>query len=444
MVLTFSLMAQIIQAPRGTQDILPDDQKYFRFVEQIVATRAAAFGYERIDTPIFEEERLFTRGLGEATDVVEKEMFAVQRRTSQRKESDADSAEKQFVLRPENTAGVVRAYLENGMASWPQPVKLWYLGPQFRADRPQKGRLRQFTQFGYEVLGDDDPATDALVILLTKLIFDDLKLSKDLVIEVNTLGGRDCRTKVVKTIKEYFGRYETQLCNDCQRRLQTNPLRLLDCKEKGCERIKQGAPQLPDIVCPADRKHFQTVLNYLDAAGVTYDLNPFLVRGFDYYTRTTFEVREKSDTTRQASLGGGGRYDNLIELYGGQSTPAIGFSGGVERIVEKLKSKRVKVPEMKKPQIMVISIGEAAKKQALKVLAELSTKGLAVTMAPAKESLKAQLRLADKLGIRVVLIIGQKEVYDKTAIVRTMADGTQQSVRIGDLPQTLNRALTGS
>lgn len=437
-------MAQPIQAPRGTQDVLPDDQKYFRFIEQIVATRAAAFGYDRIDTPMFEEERLFTRGLGEATDVVEKEMFSVSRANNEEQSNDNEEPSKNYVLRPENTAGVVRAYIENGMASWPQPVKLWYAGPQFRADRPQKGRLRQFTQFGYEVLGDDDPATDALVILLTKLIFDDLGLSKDLVIEINTLGGRDCRTKVVKTIKEYFGSYETQLCDDCKRRLQTNPLRLLDCKEAGCELIKQGAPQLPDIVCQADRKHFQTVLNYLDAAGVTYDLNPFLVRGFDYYTRTTFEVREQSDTTRQSSLGGGGRYDNLIELYGGAKTPAIGFSGGVERIVEKLKSKGITVPEAAKPQVMVISIGEAAKKQALKVVSELSAQNLAVTMAPAKESLKAQLRLADKLGITVVLIIGQKEVYDKTAIVRTMADGTQESVRIGELPQALERTLTGS
>ncbi|MBI3260838.1 histidine--tRNA ligase [Candidatus Berkelbacteria bacterium] len=384
---------------------------------------------------MFEEEGLFVRGLGEATDVVEKEMFQVSRIKQDSEE------EKRFALRPENTAGVVRAYIENGMASWPQPVKLWYAGPQFRADRPQKGRLRQFTQFGYEVLGDDDPATDALVILLTKLIFDDLKLSKDLVIEVNTLGGRDCRSKVVKTIKEYFTKYESQLCDDCKRRLQTNPLRLLDCKEAGCERIKQGAPQLPDIVCPADRKHFQTVLNYLDAAGVTYDLNPFLVRGFDYYTRTTFEVREQSDTTRQSSLGGGGRYDNLIETYGGAKTPAIGFSGGVERIVEKLKSKQVAVPEPAKPQAMVISIGEAAKKQAIKVVADLSAGGVAVTMAPAKESLKAQLRLADKLVIALAIIIGQKEVYDRSAIVRVLDAGTQEIVKLEKLASILKEKL---
>ncbi|MBI3495243.1 histidine--tRNA ligase, partial [Candidatus Berkelbacteria bacterium] len=376
---------------------------------------------------------VFVRALGEGTDVVEKEMFQVSRFKG--------AEDTKYSLRPENTAGIVRSFIEQGMSSWPQPVKLWYFGPQFRADRPQKGRMRQFTQFGYEVLGDDDPATDALTILLTKFIFDDCKLGNDIVFEINTIGSMESRADVVKAIKTYYQKQQSKLCDDCKRRLKTNPLRLLDCKEDSCQPIKQNAPKIPELVSESDKKHFKEVLEYLDVLGIAYELNPYLVRGFDYYTRTTFEVRDKSDTGRQSSLGGGGRYDGLVELYSGPKTPAIGFSGGVERILAKLQEKEIMAPEQPKPDTLIVALGQVAKKEALKVLKELAQAGMSVTIAPSKESLKSQLRLADTLGVTVALVIGEQEVRDGTIMVRNMVTGSQKTVKSGILLPTLRKAL---
>lgn len=427
-------MKQIIQKPRGTKDILPEEQKYWRFVENTVAKRCEAFDFGKITTPMFEKVSLFTRGIGEATDIVEKEMYEVSRlghSDNQREEND------QLVLRPEFTGSVMRSYLEKGMQTWPQPVKLYSFGPVFRYDRPQKGRYREFWQFNYEVTGDDKPLTDAVVILLTWQIFSDLGLKEDIIIDINSVGCKTCRPRIKKSLTGYYKKYENALCEDCQRRLLVNPLRLLDCKEKQCQKITKGAPQIIDKICKECRVHFKEVLERLDDAEIPYDLNPYLMRGLDYYTRTTFEVRDLSDETRQSSLAGGGRYDNLIELLGGKPTPSIGLAGGVERIIEKIKDKKIQIPEYKKTEIFVIQIGEQAKGIGLKIISNLGEKGFAVSCALGKASLKAQLKSANRAGATLALIIGQREVYDKTIIVKNMIEGVQETININDLEKII-------
>jgi histidyl-tRNA synthetase len=425
---------EIIQKPRGTKDILPDDEKYWRFIENTISKRCQAFDFGKIETPMFESSKLYTRAIGENTDIVEKEMYEV-RRLVQNIEKDGN--DETLVLRPEFTAGIVRAYIEKGMFVWPQPVKLYSFGPVFRYDRPQKGRYRQFNQFNLEVLGNADPLTDVVLLLLTWQIFSDLGLKDEIVIEVNSIGCKNCRSKIKKTLINYFKQYKSQLCEDCQRRLENNPLRVLDCKKEACANIATGAPQIIDLICVECKDHFKQVLEGLDDLEIPYDLNPKLVRGLDYYTRTTFEIRDIRDESRQSSLAGGGRYDNLVELYGGKNTPAIGIAGGVERIIEKIKEVDVKIPEFKKSDIFIVQIGESAKKIALKLIYDLGEKGFSTSCSLGRESLKSQLKAADKTGAKLTLIIGQREVFDKSVIIKNMAEGSQETIEIDDLDKVL-------
>lgn len=432
-------MAELMQAPRGTQDILPDDQPYWRFIEKTVEKKLENAGFGRIDTPLFEYQHVFLRSLGEGTDIVQKEMFGVQRLSEEK--SDDEDAKSKYILRPENTASIVRAYLENGMSTWPQPVKLWYFGPMFRYDRPQKGRFRQFGQWGFEIFGDDDPATDALTIMLVWNIFETLKLSKDLVIEINTLGDKTCRPKIRKTLVSYFEKYSSNLSSDARRQLKINPLRILDSKNPQDQEIIAGAPQIIDYVCDNCKRNFQLVLEYLDELKVPYDLTPRLVRGLDYYTGTTFEVRQKDDTYRQSSLGGGGRYNELVAQMGGKATPGIGFAAGIERIVETLKEKQIKTPQGTAPQVYLIQIGQTAKKKSLQLFNDLQNMGFRVTAAFSKDSLKAQLRNADRLNARLALIIGQREAFDNDVIVKDLREGAQETVKIARLETVLRKKL---
>lgn len=431
-------MAEIIQKPRGTKDILPDEQKYWQFVEKIVERRCRALEFGKIETPIFEYAKLFSRGIGETTDIVEKEMFEVKR---YKNISTQDEENDQMVLRPEFTASVVRAYIEKGMHVWPQPVKLFSFGPVFRYERPQKGRYRQLWQFNLEVLGSDQPLTDVVVLLLIWQIFTDLGINDSIIIEINSIGCKTCRPKMRKNLINYLSPYNNALCGDCQRRLQTNPLRILDCKEENCQKIVQGAPQLIDMLCTECKSHFKAVLEELDDLNIPYDLNSRLVRGLDYYTRTTFEVVDISDVARQSVLGGGGRYDNLVELYGGKSTPAIGFAGGVERIIEKIKERGVKIPEIRKTDIYMVQIGDKAKKLALKLICELGKAGLAVSCSFGKDSLKSQLKAADKSEAKLTIIIGQREVLDQTVIIKDMFEGCQETIEINELQNYLFNKL---
>lgn len=435
-------MKMQLQKPRGTRDILPEEQKYWRFIEDIVDKRCGAFGFGKIETPIMENKELYAKGIGQATDIVEKEMYSVKRFSSETANEDDDKSE--LVLRPEYTAGIVRAYLEDGMQSWPQPIKLYSFGPIFRYDRPQKGRFRQFWQFNTEVIGDSSPLTDALLILLVWQIFQDLGLKNQIVVEINSLGCKSCRNKIKKQIIDYYKKYKNALCLDCQRRLDTNPFRLLDCKELNCQKIAAGSPQIIDNLCSECKKQFMQVLEYLDELGITYDLNPRLVRGLDYYTRTTFEVRDINDKNRQSSLGGGGRYDNLVEIYGGRPTPAIGFAGGIERIIDKLKELEIDVGSPKVAEIYIIQIGEKAKRMALRLISDLGSKGFSISSAFGKDTLKSQLRTASKNKARIALIIGQREALDKSVIVRDMMEASQETVDLKDLETLLIKKLRSS
>ena len=431
-------MKQPIQKPRGTKDILPEEQKYWRFVENIVTKRCEAFDFGKITVPTFENVALFTRGIGEVTDIVEKEMFEVKRLGLPENQIEEKN---RLVLRPEFTGSIMRSYIEKGMQTWPQPVKLYSFGPVFRYDRPQKGRYREFWQFNYEVIGDDQPLTDAIVILLAWQIFTDLGLKDDVIIDINSVGCKLCRPKIKKSLTDYYKKFENALCSNCTRRLILNPLRLLDCKEEQCQKITKGAPHIIDMICKECKNHFKQVLERLDDAEIPYDLNPYLVRGLDYYTRTTFEVRDITDDGRQSSLAGGGRYDNLIEILGGKSTPSIGIAGGIDRIIEKIKEKNVIIPQVAKTEIFIIQIGNNAKSIALKLIVSLGEKGFSVSCAFGKTSLKAQLKSANRAGATIALIIGQREVYDKSIIIKDMKEGIQETVKMDELEKVVFNKL---
>jgi len=427
-----------IQKPRGTKDILPEEQKFWQYIFDKIEKYAKSYNFNRLETPIIEFKDLFTHSIGEGTDIVEKEMYEVSRFNKTLIEEDDKD---QMVLRPEYTAGIIRAYIENGMQSLPQPVKLFSCGPVFRYDRPQKGRYRQFWQFNLEIISDASPLTDTLLILLIWQIFQDLGLKEDIVIDINSIGCKACKPKIKKKITEYYKKYLDIVCDSCKKRFVTNPLRLFDCKEEKCQKIIAGAPQIIDNLCSDCKKHFTQVLEYLDELNIPYDLNLKLVRGLDYYTRTTFEFRDLKDSGRQSSLGGGGRYDNLIESYGGRSTPAIGFAGGIERIVEKIKEKNLKISDQKGPDVYIIQIGEKAKRKALILLKSMGEKGITATCSFGKESLKAQLKEANKLKSRISLIIGQREALDNSVIIKDMEDATQETIDIKDLENILLKKL---
>lgn len=431
-------MPKIIQRPRGTQDILPIDQKYWRAIQASVEKVLTHFNFGRIETPMFESEDTFLRPIGQYSDIVEKEMYEVKRLSDSK---DPDEGNQRLVLRPEMTTAVARSFIENGLLSWPQPVKLWYFGPAFRYDRPQKGRYRQFFQYGFEIFGDASATADALVILAVWQILSELKLDHLAILEINTIGDKNCRPKIRKTLGDYFKNYTKELCADCQRRLSTNPLRILDCKTVGCQPIIDQAPTVLDLVCELCKNHFRLVLEHLDDLDIGYDLNPRLVRGLDYYTRTTFEIRAKDDERRQSSLGGGGRYDELVVMMGGQSTPGIGFAGGVERLIELMIDRGLKVADRTEPKICVVQFGQLARRKSLVLVAKLANLGYSTVAAFDKDSLNAQLKYANRMGVAYSLIIGQKEALENEVIVRNMSDGSQETVSVKKLDEVLKRKV---
>ena len=423
---------QLLQAPRGTYDALPEEQKYWRFIKKKFNKRCENFNFSRIDTPFFEYANLFTRSIGETSDIVSKEMFYLAKR---------GEGEPDLVLRPEGTAGIVRTYIEHGMQNLPKPVKLYYFGPMFRYSRPQSGRFRQFFQLGFEIFGEDDPCSDVLAILLSFSILKDLKLTSNVILEINSLGCKICQKDIRKTLTSYFNQYKEYLCPECFSRLAENPLRILDCKQQRCQSLVKSGPQIVDHLCQDCKEHLQKVLEGLDELGITYDLNPSLVRGLDYYTRTVFEFRDKADETRQSSLGGGGRYDNLVEQYGGPATPAVGFAAGVERIISKLKEYQVKIPDVKTLDVFLIQIGDKARKKVLTLVRDLTNQGFSINCSLGKDSLKSQLRSADKFGTTIALIIGQREALDDSVILRNMLTSSQQTVKINKLENILKKQL---
>ena len=427
-----------IQAPRGTKDIIKENQRYLKYINNIIYNLADKFTFNKIDTPMFEFSEIYTKGIGTNTDIINKELFAVSRQNGS---LEKDESKAPFCLRPEGTAGVVRAYIENGMQSWVQPVKLWYEGSMFRYDKPQKGRFREFRQAGFEIIGDSTEATDALVILIAWEIFNKIGLKNEIVLEINSVGCQACRVKIKKILSQYFNQNKSKLCADCKNRIKNNPLRVLDCKNTDCRVTIQKAPQILDLLDNECKKHFQGALEYLGEMEIPYDINPYLVRGLDYYTKTTFEILLKGDDKRQNSLGGGGRYDNLIELFGGQKTPAVGFALGLDRIIELLQEKKIEIPKIETPNTALIQVGERARKKSLAILKDLIQNDVSCIIAPGKDSIKSQIRLADKAKAKFALIVGQKEALDDTIIIKNLDDGAQETVKRSRLVEILRKKL---
>lgn len=404
------------QLLRGMRDTLPSEQKYWRHVYRAIDGLARSYGYERIDTPLLEETGLFVRSVGKQSDVVEKELF-----------SFIDRGGENISLRPEGTASLVRAYINHGMFSLPQPVKLYYMGPMFRYERPQAGRFRQHHQFGFEVFGDGQPVLDAEVILMAHLFYKDLGVKT--VIHINSLGCNACRPSYLAELVTYYRSKRSQICEDCKRRLSKNPLRVLDCKEPGCAALRETAPHIVDFLDDECKNHLMRVLEYLDELMVPYVLDPHLVRGLDYYTKTVFEIMLADETqTGQYALGGGGRYDNLVEQLGGRMTPACGFGIGIERAILQMKNQNIEPQDDLRPDIFLAQLGDNARRKAFLLFEELRGVGIKMAASFSKNALKAQLEAANRLGAKYTVIIGQKEVLDGTILIRDMESGMQEIV----------------
>jgi len=420
----------LYKAPRGTADILPEEQGYWRFIENSALALCRLYGYQRLDTPAFEDWQLFTRSIGEGTDIVTKEMYTFK-----------DRSGNVLALRPEGTAPVCRAYLEHGMDNLPQPVKLYYLAAIFRYERPQAGRYRQHYQFGFEAIGDADPALDAEVIEMAWRFFESLGLG-GLYLYLNSIGCKLCRPAYLESLKRYYSAYLGGLCSDCKARFDKNPLRLLDCKKPDCYDVAEAAPKSTEYLCPECKAHFEAVVECLRALKLPFDINHRLVRGLDYYTKTVFEIQPPGEGA-QIALGGGGRYDDLIEELGGKPTPAIGFAAGMERVVLNLKSQKIAVPDLPAPPVLVAHLGDEAKLEAVKLTSTLRKDGVIAIMAAGDRSLKGQLRQANSLGSRYAVIMGEDEVKSGAVTLRDMMSGEQKTVSPAKLGELLTRVTKG-
>jgi len=420
------------QIPTGMHDILPEDQVYFQKVFNTASLVANFYGFEKIDTPILEEAELFSRGVGLSTDIVEKQMYVLKTR-------GGDC----LALRPEFTAGIARSYIEKGMFNLPQPLKFYSFGPLFRSEKPQAGRYRQFHQFNLEIMGEQNSVMDAQLIQIFYNILKELKF-KNLVIEVNSIGDNQCRPYYKKLLSNYLKSREGSLCADCRRRMKQNPLRVLDCKEEKCQPVKAQAPQIVDHLCDPCKSHFKEVLEFLDELDLPYRLNPYLVRGLDYYTKTVFEIVEETEGEESiGSLVGGGRYDGLIKLLGGKDTPACGAAAGAERIVESLKkrTKKEAIPQFQGKGVFLAQLGGLAKRKSLKLFEELRRAKIPTAESFGRDSLKAQLRIADKLQSSYSLIIGQKEALENSVLFRDMKSGRQESVKLDKAVAEIKKRL---
>ena len=410
----------MFKAPRGTTDTLPEEQPYWRYIEETALEVCRLYGFKRINTPAFEEAGLFQRSVGEGTDIVNKEMYIFR-----------DRSDNEMALRPEGTAPVCRAYLEHGMDNLPQPVKLFYFADIFRYERPQAGRYRQHHQFGCEAIGDPSPVLDAEIIYMALSFFGALGLT-DFLLQVNSIGCKKCRPGHLKKLIEYYRPLKEQLCTDCLVRLEKNPLRLLDCKKPACQAAAETAPRSADYLCQECGQHFDSLQGYLTAMGIKFRLNHRLVRGLDYYTKTVFEI-QPAEGGSQSAIGGGGRYDDLIAMIGGKPVPGIGFAVGLERIVLNLKTQSIKVPPAEAPAVFVACLGKDARAEAIRLSAALRGEGIPLMMSSGERSLKAQLRHANALGVKYAAIIGGDEMKAGTVMVRNMETGEQQETQPEEL-----------
>jgi histidyl-tRNA synthetase len=421
----------VLQPPRGMHDILPQDQPYWQQVRRISEKAASDFGYRRIDVPLLEFSNLFVRSVGEGTDIVEKEMYSFQTRGGDK-----------VSLRPEFTAGIARAYIQHGMQVLPKPLKLFYIGSCYRHDRPQAGRHREFFQFGCEAFGEQDAILDIQMIQMAWRILHLLGIRNSKV-HVNSIGCPACRKNYRSLLVRYFESKKQKLCIDCKKRLETNPLRVLDCKEDKCAQVAASAPQSFDHLCDECRVHFKEVLEYLEELEIPFELDPGLVRGLDYYTKTVFEIYPASEEegVKKNALGGGGRYDGLVKMMGGEATPAVGFALGMDRVVAEMKKIGARAWREPKPRVFLAQLGSLAKKKSLKMFEALERSGVLVAESFGRGSLKSQLKVADRLKVEITLILGQKEAIDGTVIVKEMTSGIQEIINAEKVVDEMKRRL---
>ena len=410
----------LTNAPRGTKDILPDTVGDWNYVEREIRELCRRFGYSEIRTPIFEHTELFQRGIGEGTDVVDKEMYTF-----------TDRGERSITLRPENTASAVRAYLQNKLYAQSNLVKLFYIGSMFRYDRPQAGRMREFHQFGVEALGEANPAVDAEVILLAMNLLEGFGL-KDLELSINSVGCPKCRSKYRTMLQDFFRDKLDDLCEDCRSRFERSPLRILDCKKDSDKPYMADAPKITDCLCEECAEHFAKLKELLTSAGVKFSHDPRLVRGLDYYTKTAFEIKYPP-LGAQSAVAGGGRYDGLIEEMGGNPTPAVGFATGLERLLLALESQNLLPEKNRSVDAYVVALGEAAQAEGFKLLNNLRQQSLSAAMDFAGRSMKAQMKQANKLGARYSVILGDDEIAEGVVMLRSMEDSSQEKIPMADV-----------
>lgn len=414
----------MINIAKGMKDVLPSQSYKWQYIEQTAREVAHAFGFREIRTPVLEHTELFLRGVGDTTDIVNKEMYTF-----------LDKGNRSVTLKPEGTAGVARSFVENGMANDGLPAKMYYFSPAFRYERPQAGRLREHHQFGVELYGSKEPSADAEVITLVDIFYKRLGL-KNVKLQINSIGCGECRRAYSEALKAYFKPHLSEMCADCNSRFEKNPMRIIDCKEERCKKITAGAPKITDYLCDDCRNHFERVQSLLTASGVKFTVNPSIVRGLDYYSRTVFEFVSEA-AGAQGTVCGGGRYDTLLQQIGEKPVPAVGFGGGIERLLMVMEAEGIEIPESKKVRVYIAGMDENTREAAFKIASDLRSLKISAECDLMERSLKAQFKYADKLGAEYVAVIGESELASGEVNLKNMSDGTQRLIKISDLSSYL-------
>jgi len=405
----------LTKAPRGTKDVIPTESYKWHYIENIIRELTKLYGYKEIRTPVFEHTELFERGVGDTTDIVQKEMYTFE-----------DKGGRSITLKPEGTAGAVRAYIEHNLYAQPQPIKVYYLTPVFRYEKPQAGRLREHHQFGVEVFGAPQASVDAEIILLALSLFNRIGI-KGLALNINSIGCPKCRPEYHKALKEYLANYLGELCDTCKTRFERNPLRILDCKEKQCGEIVRNVPVMLDYLCDECKAHFDDLKKYLQAAGIEYKINPRIVRGLDYYTKTVFEIIS-TEIGSQGTVCGGGRYDALVADCGGPDVAGAGFGLGLERLLLVMENQGIKIPEPTYFDVLFVTIGEKAKEKAFELMLACRSAGISADMDHVGRSIKAQFKYADKVKCPLVCILGEDEIRTGQVKIKNMENGREENI----------------
>jgi histidyl-tRNA synthetase len=410
----------MISLPKGTKDVLPQESYKWHFVEEQIRKLTKDFGFKEIRTPTFEHTELFSRGVGETTDIVNKEMYTF-----------TDKGDRSMTLKPEGTAGVARSFVENGLDNLPQPSKMFYFTPVFRYEKPQSGRLREHHQFGVELYGSDKAFADVEVISLVKTLFDRLNINS-IELNINNIGCSKCRKDYLQALQNYFAKYIDNMCATCKERLEKNPLRILDCKVDVCKEIASNAPIILDYLCEECSAHHERCKDTLTALNIPYKVNPMIVRGLDYYTGTVFEFIS-TDIGSQGTVCGGGRYNNLVSDIGGKSVAAVGFGMGLERLIMVMESRGLYLGEDSIPKVYIAPLGDEQYKMAMNIVYKLRQKGVSADTDLIKRSLKAQMKYADKIGYKYVVVIGENEITTDTAILKDMLNKNQREIVLSEI-----------